>query len=95
MTAAEKARHRNLEQANRVRIARAEWKRDLRRDRSLILEAIESPPEWLLSARVMDLLLAVPKIIKGTGVSSSTTVGGLTVRQRAMLVRDLQGRVER
>lgn len=91
----------NLEKANRIRSARAEWKRGLSGDRSLILEALTDPPEWLLSARVLELLLAVPKfgpvkvrhIVKGAGISQATTVGGLTDRQKAMLRRELESRL--
>lgn len=87
-------RREALALANQIRSARAEFKRDLRHDRELILEAIESPPEWLLTAKVTDLLLAMPKfgpvkvqkVLKGLDISPSKTVGGLSDRQRGMLV---------
>lgn len=83
--------------ANQIRSARAEFKRELKTERLLIVEAFESPADWLLTAKVMDLLLAVPKwgpvkvrkVVKGLDISSSKTVGGLSVRQRAMLVHRL------
>ena len=53
-----------------------------------------SPPDYILSAKVSDLLLAVPKyghvkvnkILAQCRISPSKTIGGLSQRQRAELV---------
>jgi hypothetical protein len=52
------------------------------------------PPEYLHSAKVFDLMLAVPKygrvkvnrVLNQCRISPSKTIGGLSVRQRAELV---------
>ena len=59
-------------------------------DRRLLLE----PPDYLATAKVFDLLLAVPKygrvkvnkILGQCKISPSKTVGGLSERQRGELV---------
>ena len=80
--------------ANEIRGKRARLKRDLKAGRVKIHTQVESPPEWLATAKVMDLLLAVPKIgrVKANKalvqcrISPSKSVGGLSDRQRAELV---------
>ena len=80
--------------ANEIRGKRAKLKRDLKAGRAKIHSQIEAPPEWLLTAKVMDLLLAVPKVgrVKANKalvqcrISPSKTVGGLSERQRRELV---------
>jgi hypothetical protein len=55
---------------------------------------LSDPPEWVLTAKVFDLLLAVPKcgrvkagrLLTTCRISQSKTVGGLSERQRAELV---------
>jgi hypothetical protein len=57
------------------------------------------PPQWLATAKVFDLLLAMPKVgrvrannmLRANDVSPSKTVGGLSERQRRVLV-DALGR---
>ena len=54
-----------------------------------------SPPDHVLTAKVFDMLLAVPKLgrVRATRflnqcrISQSKTVGGLTERQRSELLR--------
>ena len=80
--------------ANEIRGKRARLKRDLKAGRTKIHTQIADPPEWLLTAKVIDLLLAVPKIgrVKANKalvhcrISPSKTVGGLSERQRSELV---------
>lgn len=80
--------------ANEIRGKRARLKRDLKAGRVKVFTQIEDPPEWLLTAKVLDLLLAVPKIgrVKANKalvqcrISPSKTVGGLSDRQRRELV---------
>ena len=83
-----------LRRANAVRVAagaaeaRPEGWRARHRGRA------GQPPEYLLTAKVFDILLAVPKCgrVKATRcltqcrISQSKTVGGLSERQRAELV---------
>ncbi len=56
------------------------------------------PPEYLSSAKVFDLMLAVPKygrvkvnrVLNHCRISPSKTIGGLSVRQRSELVAHLR-----
>jgi len=80
--------------ANEIRGKRATLKRDLRAGRTKVHVHIANPPEWLLTAKVIDLLLAVPKMgrVKANKalvqcrISPSKSIGGLSDRQRAELV---------
>ena len=77
-----------------VRTRRATLKRDLKAGRQPIHELLLEPPEYLETAKVFDLLLAVPKygrvkvnkILTQCRISPSKTIGGLSQRQRAELV---------
>jgi len=83
-----------LQRANDVRTRRAKLKRDLKAGRQPIHELLLEPPEYLETAKVFDLLLAVPKygrvkvnkILSQCRISPSKTIGGLSQRQRAELV---------
>ncbi|MEX0620377.1 MAG: integration host factor, actinobacterial type [Solirubrobacterales bacterium] len=83
-----------LKRANDIRTARAKLKKDLKAGRASILELLESPPEYVLTAKVFDLLLAVPKygrvkanrILNQCRISPAKTVGGLSERQRKEMV---------
>lgn len=83
-----------LERANDVRLKRAKLKRDLRAGRIRASYIIANPPEWLETMKVMDLLMAVPRIgrvkvskaLKVVQISHAKTVGGLSHRQRQELV---------
>jgi hypothetical protein len=89
-----------LERANQIRSQRAKLKRDLRAGKATIDRLLESPPEYLETAKVFDLLLAVPKfgrvkankILQQVRISPSKTVGGLSDRQRGELVQLLRSR---
>ena len=56
------------------------------------------PPDYVLTAKVFDMLLAVPKygrvkanrILNMCRISPSKTIGGLSERQRAELVAQLR-----
>ena len=50
-----------LQRANDIRSRRAQLKRDLKAGRQPIHELLLEPPEYLQTAKVFDLLLAVPK----------------------------------
>ena len=83
-----------LQRANDIRSRRAQLKRDLKAGRQPIDALLLNPPEYLETAKVFDLLLAVPKygrvkankILTQCRISPSKTIGGLSERQRAELV---------
>jgi hypothetical protein len=83
--------------ANEIRSRRAQFKRDLKAGRASLPTALMDPPDWLSTGKVIDLLLACPKIgpvktnqiLAACRISPAKTVGGITDRQRAELVRHL------
>jgi hypothetical protein len=83
-----------LKRANEIRTQRAALKRDLKAGRRQIHGLLLDPPEYLLTAKVFDLLLSVPKygrvkvnrILTQCRISPSKTIGGLSERQRGELV---------
>src|SRR5256714_14483778 len=87
-----------LKRANEIRTRRAALKRDLKAGRSQIHGLLLDPPEYLLTAKVFDLLLAVPKygrvkvnrILTQCRISPSKTIEGLSERQRGELVSYLR-----
>ena len=87
-----------LKRANDIRTQRARLKRDLKAGRAQIQTLLLDPPEYLLTAKVFDLLLAVPKygrvkanrILTQCRISPSKTIGGLSERQRNELVSYLR-----
>jgi hypothetical protein len=89
-----------LQKANEIRSQRANLKKGLKAGEVDIVEVMLAPPEYLRTAKVIDLLLVVPKYgrVKATRVltrcriSQAKTVGGLSDRQRAELIEVLQSR---
>jgi hypothetical protein len=87
-----------LQRANEIRTQRAKLKRDLKAGRASIHDLLKSPPEYLETAKVFDMLLAVPKygrvkvnkILVTCRISPSKTIGGLSERQRNELVSMLR-----
>ena len=83
-----------LRRANDVRVKRAQLKKDLKDGKVRIQSILGSPPEYVETAKVIDILMAVPKFgrvkaarfLNQCRVSQSKTVGGLSERQRAELV---------
>lgn len=83
-----------LRRANDIRTARAKLKKDLKAGRQSIDSILLDPPEYVLTAKVFDMLLAVPKygrvktnrILNQCRISPSKTIGGLSERQRTELV---------
>jgi hypothetical protein len=83
-----------LQRANHVRSRRARLKVGLKRGEVTIASVLRQPPEFLLTAKVVDLLMAAPKcgrvksarIMEQCRVSPSKTVGGLSDRQRSELL---------
>jgi hypothetical protein len=87
-----------LQRANEIRTRRAQLKRDLKAGRVSIHSLLTSPPEYVETAKVFDMLLAVPKygrvkvnkILGQCRISPSKTIGGLSERQRTELVSMLR-----
>ncbi len=87
-----------LQRANDIRSRRAQLKRDLKAGRISIHTLLLDPPDWVETAKVFDMLLAVPKygrvkvnkILAQCRISPSKTIGGLSERQRAELVSMLR-----
>ena len=83
-----------LERANQIRTRRAQLKRDLKAGRASIHDLLLEPPEFVETAKVFDMLLAVPKygrvktnrILNQCRISPSKTIGGLSERQRTELI---------
>jgi hypothetical protein len=89
---------RALRRANDIRTRRAQLKRDLKAGKTQVDGLLLDPPEWVMSAKVFDMILAVPKygrvkankILGQCRISPSKTIGGLSQRQRAELVQMLR-----
>jgi hypothetical protein len=83
-----------LQRANDIRVRRAKLKKDLKLGRARIEEVLGHPPDYVLTAKVFDILMAVPKFgrvkaarfLNQCRISQSKTVGGLSDRQRAELI---------
>jgi hypothetical protein len=83
-----------LRRANDVRVKRAELKRSLKEGTIRFEEILRDPPEWVRTAKVFDMLMAVPKYGKVKAnrfltqcrISQSKTLGGLSERQRNELI---------
>lgn len=96
MTAPERSltqRRTALVKANDVRLKRAQLKRDLKARKISGLQMLDDLPEWLETMKVIEFLLALPKVgrvkatkyLKTCEVSPAKTIGGLSDRQRAEL----------
>jgi hypothetical protein len=83
-----------LRRANDIRVRRAQLKKDLKLGRVQIEQILSNPPEFVSTAKVYDMLMAVPKFgrvkaarfLNQCRISQSKTVGGLSERQRAELI---------
>jgi hypothetical protein len=89
-----------LQKANAIRSQRAQLKKELKSGELEIVAVLQAPPEFLKTAKVMDLLLVVPKfgrvkaarVLTRCRISQAKTVGGLSERQRAELCETLEKR---
>jgi hypothetical protein len=87
-----------LQRANVIRTRRAQLKKDLKAGRVSIHTLLNEPPEYVETAKVFDMLLAVPKygrvkvnkVLQLCRISPSKTIGGLSQRQRTELVSMLR-----
>ena len=87
-----------LARANDIRTRRARLKKELKAGRISIHDLLLEPPEYVETAKVFDMLLAVPKygrvkvnkVLVQCRISPSKTIGGLSQRQRTELVSMLR-----
>src|SRR5215213_6568653 len=87
-----------LQRANEIRTKRAKLKRELKAGQASIHMLLLEPPEYIETAKVFDMLLAVPKygrvkvnkVLQVCRISPSKTIGGLSERQRAELISMLR-----
>jgi hypothetical protein len=83
-------RENALVRANGVRRQRAQLKRDLKAGTRAMEEVLADPPAFAQTAKVADLLLALPKygpvkvnkLLARCRIAPSKTIGGLSQRQR-------------
>ena len=83
-----------LRRANDIRVKRAQLKKDLKLGQMHIDVILSDPPEYVSTAKVLDMLMAVPKFgqvkakryLNQCRISESKTVGGLSDRQRTELI---------
>ena len=83
-----------LKRANDIRVKRAQLKKDLKSGTVSIEQILREPPEFVSTAKVFDMLMAVPKfgrvkaqrMLNQCRISQSKTVGGLSDRQRQELI---------
>ena len=83
-----------LKRANDIRVRRAQLKKDLKTGSANIDDVLRNPPEYVSTAKVFDILMAVPKFgrvkaarfLNQCRISQSKTVGGLSERQRDELI---------
>ena len=83
-----------LKRANDIRVRRARLKKDLKDGQVQIEVILMDPPEYVSTAKVFDMLMAVPKfgrvkaarLLNHCRISQSKTVGGLSERQRTELI---------
>lgn len=86
-----------LRRANHVRRRRAEVKQELRAGKVTIFELLVDPPDFLMTARLGEILGACPgygrvgveRLLRWCHVSSLRTIGELTERQRELLLDGL------
>src|SRR6266852_2274176 len=87
-------RLRALRHANEICSRRAALKKELASGRVRIEDVLAQPPDCAKTAKVQDLLLAVPKVgparaarfLRRCRIAPSKTVGGMTERQRDELI---------
>jgi hypothetical protein len=83
-----------LRQANEIRVGRARLKKELAAGSVRIEQILSEPPEFVKTAKVYDLLLALPRVgparaarcLTHCRIAPSKTVGGLSERQRVELI---------
>lgn len=85
-------RREALKVANEIRLARSQLKRDLRAGRVRFTDLLVDPPAYVMTAKVIDLLVYVPKygrvktpkLLRRLQIGTKT-FGDLSLRQRIVL----------
>lgn len=98
-TAKELQRETALAKANEIRKRRGDLKKQLKAGRADFGDLVYDPPEYLHTAKVVEFLLVLPrygrarvsKVLRLAGLSTLTSFGSLTDRQRRELL-SLMGR---
>ena len=88
---------RALEQANRVRLARAELKRQVAEGETTVAEVVRSCPWEAGSMAIAELLMSqhrwgrtrCRKLLAPLGIAENKTIGSMTERQRLALAQRL------
>lgn len=88
-----------LAKADEVRLPRAAVKRALKARRTTIEVVLADPPACVLSAKIAELLLVVPRVgrvrmeatLRRCGVSPTARVEALDADKRAEIVQELLG----
>src|ERR1700755_1122774 len=83
-----------LKRANDIRVKRAQLQKDLQSVHGSIEALLRDPPEYVSTAKVFDMLMAVPKygrvkaarLLNQCRISQSKTVGGVSEPHGAELV---------
>jgi hypothetical protein len=86
-----------LDRANRIRVWRARFKRDLKTHPHLATFQLKTPTPWIESMRVAELVRALPyygeaktlRLLLRCGIPAEKTIGTLTQRQRDELTKAL------
>jgi hypothetical protein len=89
-----------LDLANKVRLARAEVKREVLAGTKQVVDMLLDVPECLETCRVIELLMAQRrwgrrrslKLLNTHHIQENRHVGALTLRQRGLLIHDLKAR---
>ncbi len=86
-----------LTRANYIRTFRNKLKRDLKVGKVELTQVMANPPQEIESMKIVDLLLATPKIgrhrvnllLRTFKFSPALAIGDMTPRQRDMLCREI------
>ena len=73
-----------LARANDIRVRRAQLKKDLKAGRVGIEGILSTPPEYVSTAKVFDILMALPKFGRVKAGASSTRRGSVSRRPSAV-----------
>lgn len=92
-----------LKRANQIRTDRADLKKALARGGARIADVLQDPPECVLTAKVNELLLALPrygrvrvnKALAQARVSGTARIEDLDAAQRTALARAVYGQAPR
>ena len=76
-----------LKRANDVRVRRAQLKKDLKEGKVRIEQILGKPPEYVSTAKVIDILMAVPKFGRVKAARFLTTCADQPVEDRRRPLR--------